>query len=115
MNKSIERRFPWVYKIEEYSADELIQILLKKINKTNWILNIPIAKLTDILEENKRFFNNFGSDIKTFLSKCKILHSKRILNTNEEKFIINENDIINCIEFLKETNPEEDLNCFLYL
>ena len=75
------------FKTDEYSAEDLRNIFLKKVKEIGWS--------TEDLKENwfkknMAYFKFFGRDMETLLAKTKIAHSKRVfcLSENEKKQII---------------------------
>jgi SpoVK/Ycf46/Vps4 family AAA+-type ATPase len=107
MNKGLERRFPWVHKISEYSNEELYEIFMKMVKEVDWEIAFDKKDLVNIFEHNKEHFKNAGGDIETFLSKCKMVHSKRVFNMSKEhKFILTKNDINTAMEFIKKNNKK---------
>lgn len=109
MNKGLERRFPWIHRIPEYKSKELYQIFMKMIKESNWDIAFDEKTLTTIIENNKEFFKNAGGDIETFLTKCKMMHSKRVFCLGKEhKFILTKEDILQAIDFLKKNNKEKE-------
>jgi len=90
-NAGLERRFPYRYVIEDYSASELKEIFLGLIKKCNWkILNEQEIK-DDFFEENKSYFKYNGGDLENYLEQVKISHSRRVfgLSQDEKKILTN--------------------------
>jgi hypothetical protein len=77
-NRGLESRFIWRFKIDDYSSKELFQIFIKKIEETDWVLDIANDKLEPWFEKNKKQFPFFGRDIEQLFTYTKIVHSKRI-------------------------------------
>jgi Holliday junction resolvasome RuvABC ATP-dependent DNA helicase subunit len=103
MNQGLKRRFPWVHKIEEYSSMELAEIFLKMVGEINWEISLEKQEVANVLKENKEYFKNAGGDIETFLSKCKIVHAKRIIGLDKvHKFVLIREDIDNGIKLVKK-------------
>jgi SpoVK/Ycf46/Vps4 family AAA+-type ATPase len=106
VNSGLERRFPWVHKIENYNEENLADIFLKMVNDINWSIDTSVDKkfIIDFFRDNKEYFKNFGGDIETFISKIKMAHSKRIFCLDKEnKFIINTEDISTGIKMMKNS------------
>jgi len=104
MNRGLERRFPWIHRIEEYSSQELGQIFLSMIRKNNWELTKEItpAWITQFFDQNKNMFQNAGGDIETFLTKCKIFHSERVFNlSKDQRFFLTKNDIETALKYIQ--------------
>jgi SpoVK/Ycf46/Vps4 family AAA+-type ATPase len=111
MNKGLQRRFPWVHRINEYTPEHLSEIFKKMISEHKWQIVHKDNTLVKFFEINKKLFPNAGGDIETFLSKCKMVHSKRVINmTPDHKFILTQEDLENAIEMVKKhkAKPIED-------
>lgn len=103
MNKGLERRFPWVHKIEPYSTKELAQIFHKMIKEINWEVSFKENDVIEIIEKNKGLFKNAGGSIETCLSKIKMIHAKRVFSLGKEhRFILTKKDLENTIEYIKK-------------
>uniref|UniRef100_A0A6C0KMA2 AAA+ ATPase domain-containing protein n=1 Tax=viral metagenome TaxID=1070528 RepID=A0A6C0KMA2_9ZZZZ len=74
-NQGLNSRFPWRFKTEEYSAEELYQIFLKKVNDNGWSL-LELNK--EWFEKHKSHFKFSGRDIENLFTKTKIAHSRRV-------------------------------------
>lgn len=109
MNKGLERRFPWVHSIPKYSSDDLYDIFIKMVNEMGWEISFNRKELVKIFEENEEYFKNAGGDIETFISKCKMMHSRRVFSMpKEHKFVLTREDIIEALEFMKKNNKREE-------
>jgi len=118
-NQGLESRFNWRFKTEEYGAEELYLIFLKKVRDIGW--NILDDSTQDSLnknkkqidvkwfEKNKDYFKFYGRDIETLLSKIKMVHSKRVFGREErEKRKISYEDLEKGLEmFLKNTDQKK--------
>jgi SpoVK/Ycf46/Vps4 family AAA+-type ATPase len=103
MNKGLERRFPWVHRIEEYTSKNLYDIFIKMVKDVGWDVSFDEKTMTGILEQNKKFFKNAGGDIETFLTKCKMFHSKRVFSLGKEhKFILSKDDVKEALQFMEK-------------
>jgi SpoVK/Ycf46/Vps4 family AAA+-type ATPase len=85
-NQGLDSRFTWRFKTDEYSAEDLRNIFLKKVKEIGWS--------TEDLKENwfkknMGYFKFFGRDMETLLAKVKIAHGKRVFckPENEKKKI----------------------------
>jgi ATP-dependent 26S proteasome regulatory subunit len=76
-NQGLNSRFTWRFKIDEYSAADLYNIFIKKINDSGWSMS---DNLIDVrwFEKNKTSFKSYGRDIETLFAKTKIAHGKRV-------------------------------------
>jgi len=77
-NQGLHSRFTWRFKIDDYTASDLYNIFLKKINDSGWSLSSD--KLIDVkwFDKNKSSFPFYGRDIETLFAKTKIAHSRRV-------------------------------------
>ena len=72
------------------------------IVKMNWMTDVSKDSLTTLIEENKTLFSFAGGDIEMFVSKCKLLHARRVFNLDfSVKFIITREDMDAAIEQIK--------------
>jgi ATP-dependent 26S proteasome regulatory subunit len=85
-NQGLDSRFTWRFKTDEYKAEDLKNIFIKKVNEIDWKV---IDLETNWFEKNMDYFKFYGRDIELLLSKVKIVHSKRIFckKKYEKKFI----------------------------
>ena len=120
VNSGLERRFPWVHKIDNYNEENLADIFLKMVNDIKWTIDESIEKkfIIDFFKNNKDCFKNFGGDIETFISKIKMVHSKRIFCLDKKnKFIITKEDIETGIKIMKKSklyNEEKKIEYNMY-
>ena len=108
MNQGLKRRFPWVHKIDKYTPLELSQIFLLMVKEINWEVCIDKEIVSKVIEKNLEYFTNAGGDIETFLTKCKMSHSKRVICLDKEhKFVLTKEDIENGIELVKQNKTKK--------
>lgn len=104
MNRGLERRFPWVHTIEEYTPDNLADIMLKMIGDIGWEINMDRREISQLIMQNKEYFKYAGGDIEVLLTKSKMSHAKRVFNLEKcHKFILTKQDLIDGIEMVKES------------
>lgn len=97
-NEGLRRRFPFVYTIEKYTADELCQIFKKMVIEMGWNAEqVP----TKFFEDNYDLFTNMGGDIETLFFMTKIEHGKRVLFKPDERKKINIEDLENAFKIFK--------------
>jgi SpoVK/Ycf46/Vps4 family AAA+-type ATPase len=111
VNSGLERRFPWVHIIENYSDENLSEIFFKMIKEIKWELkeNVNKSFMTKFFKENRDFFKNVGGDIETFITKIKMVHSKRVFCMDKEnRFIITDSDIEDGFELTKKYRVKEE-------
>ena len=76
-NQGLDSRFTWRFSTDEYKADDLYKIFLKKVNDAGW--SIEDSKINvEWFKKNMGYFKFFGRDMETLLAKTKIAHSKRV-------------------------------------
>jgi len=85
-NQGLDSRFTWRFKTDNYQAEDLYNIFIKKIKDIGWsVQNIRV----EWFKKNMGSFPFFGRDMETLLAKTKIAHSKRVFGKPiEEKKII---------------------------
>jgi len=76
-NPGLERRFPFRYTVDPYSADELKQIYEKMVNEAGWSFTEETPEL-QFFEDNKQYFKFNGGDMETLFQMTKIAHSRRV-------------------------------------
>lgn len=86
-NQGLDSRFTWRFKTDDYSAEELRNIFLKKVHNASWsVVDMETSLPVVWFEENRKYFTFYGRDMETLFSKVKIAHSRRVFClTNEEK------------------------------
>ena len=109
VNPGLERRFQWSHTIETYSPEDLSKIFAKMVNEIKWEMGISTEKLSKLIKDNEKFFNNSGGDIEMLLSKCKMAHAQRVFSLDtKHKFILTGKDILKGMEIMTENKIEED-------
>jgi hypothetical protein len=77
-NPGLQSRFTWRFKTDEYSAEDLYNIFVKKVKEGKWFLSENSEIDIKWFEKNKKHFKFYGRDIETLFAKTKIAHSKRV-------------------------------------
>ena len=73
------------------------------IKEMQWNFSFEEDNITTIIRDNPSLFKDAGGSIETFISKIKMLHSKRVFSLGlEHKFILTEDDLQNTIEYMKK-------------
>ena len=110
----LERRFTIHFTMESYSSQELIEIFKKKTHEAGWEIDEKALSI-EFMDKNKQYFKYAGGDMETLFVKCKIAHSKNLINgKNKKKRVLNELDINDGLDiFVKnpivgERKPEDD-------
>lgn len=79
-NPGLRRRFSFHYDIEGYSAHELRDIFLLKVQQRNWTMNADdMEALSSFFVRNYRYFPRFGGDMETLFLKAQIFHGRRVM------------------------------------
>ena len=89
-NQGLSSRFTWRFKVDEYSASDLYNIFVKKVNEGGWTKEErkdndekgkgnEREKVNETwFEKHKSSFKFYGRDIETLFAKTKIAHSRRV-------------------------------------
>jgi hypothetical protein len=108
-NSGLHRRFPFRYKIDKYSGEELGKILTNKITKENYTIDSSFSNLSKFIESNMKYFPNFGGDIETYFFHLKIMHSTRVFGKSIKlRNIFTNEDFINALDQMKMNGKKED-------
>jgi SpoVK/Ycf46/Vps4 family AAA+-type ATPase len=93
-NQGLDSRFTWRFNTDEYKADDLYKIFLKKVNDIGWVISEDSKINVEWFKKNMDYFKFFGRDMETLLAKTKIAHSKRVFCKPEnEKKKLNLSDL----------------------
>ena len=108
-NPGLKSRFPWSFKTDKYTYEDLFKIFCKKVNEINWTYEKNISK--EFFKENMKYFMYYGRDIETFLSKTKIAHGRRVFTLDEnKKTIITNEDLENGLKLFIKHSYKSDTN-----
>jgi SpoVK/Ycf46/Vps4 family AAA+-type ATPase len=78
-NQGLNSRFTWRFKTDDYKAEDLYKIFIKKVNDIKWTIDTNDKKINYMwFEKNMCYFKYYGRDIEILLSKIKIAHSRRV-------------------------------------
>lgn len=77
-NQGLNSRFTWRFKTDEYSAQDLHHIFVKKIEEGGWTVSENAKIDVKWFEKHKAHFKCFGRDMETLFAKTKIAHSRRV-------------------------------------
>lgn len=78
-NQGLDSRFVWRFKTDDYGAEEMRDIFLKKVRDAGWSASAEDVD-AGFFDENKATFKFFGRDIETLLAKTKVAHSRRVFS-----------------------------------
>ena len=103
-NQGLDSRFIWRFKTDEYTDKDLYNIFLKKVKDIGW--KIDDSSITsEWFKKNKEYFNFYGRDIETILTKTKIAHSRRVFcECENKKKYINLSDLNKGFEIYLKNN-----------
>ena len=102
-NKGLERRFQWINIIDKYTVDDLADIMLKMVSDMKWKTSLDKKDICSILKNDIKLFNN-GGDIEIFISKCKMIHAKRVFTLDKDhKFILTKKDLEDTFTLFKKS------------
>ena len=117
-NKGLERRFQWIHKIEEYTVQEIVDIMLKMLEEMNWKIEVNKENLIDMLKKEKHLFKSAGGDLEILLSKSKMVHAKRVFSLEKDKmFIFTKTDIEQGLKLMNENKLKQEniLTSYMYM
>lgn len=77
-NPGLESRFTWRFKTDDYTAEELYRIFLKKVNECGWKIDPGCNLTSKWFETHMKYFSFFGRDMENLLAKIKIVHGRRV-------------------------------------
>jgi SpoVK/Ycf46/Vps4 family AAA+-type ATPase len=77
-NQGLDSRFTWRFKTDNYTAEDLHKIFIKKVNDIGWELHEDSKITSGFFKKNYDYLKFFGRDVETILAKTKIAHSKRV-------------------------------------
>ena len=107
-NQGLNSRFTWRFKVDEYSAEELYNIFLKKVNDGGWYLAKEPSINIKWFEKNKSYFKFYGRDIETLFAKTKIAHSRRVFCLEQSvKKILTIQDLTKGFEIYLKNNDSK--------
>jgi len=109
VNQGLESRFPWVHKMDNYSPEDLADIAIKMVGEIKWDLGATKEEIVDVIKSHSDMFTCNGRDIRTFVSKCKMAHARRIISLEPEaKFILTKEDFVNGLEMVVANRHKDE-------
>ena len=104
-NKGLERRFTVKLEIDEYTPQEMFDILMKFITEEKWKIEVDAITIEDITK-NIKLFKYFGGDMRKLLQLAKEHYSVRNMKTcislEGNLKILSRNDFTKSIDFFKD-------------
>lgn len=75
-NKGLQRRFPFVYKIDNYEDTVMADLMYSKLTSESWTIgSTDKPMLVKFIQENKDKFENFMGDIENFVLRMDIMNN----------------------------------------
>ena len=81
-NEGLNSRFIWRFKVDNYVAEDLRDIFVKKARDFGWLVEEELK--VEWFEKNMKYFKYYGRDMETLFTKTKIAHSRRVFCQPEE-------------------------------
>lgn len=75
-NDGLDSRFIWRFKVDDYVAEDLRDIFVKKARDFGWIVEEELK--VEWFDKNMKYFKYYGRDMETLFTKTKIAHSRRV-------------------------------------
>jgi SpoVK/Ycf46/Vps4 family AAA+-type ATPase len=120
-NQGLDSRFTWRFKTDNYSAEDLYKIFVKKVKDIGWELHEESKITSDFFKKNYDYLKFFGRDIETILAKTKIAHSKRVFcKADSEKKKISLKDLEKGFELylknddIRKRKDSENMKKYIY-
>lgn len=105
VNSGLESRFQWKHNIDNYNEEDLAEIFMRKVEVMKWLLGVSKEKIAEIIKPELKNFASSGRDIINYITKCKIVHAKRVITLDiEHKFVLTEEDLKNGLELYLEAS-----------
>ena len=100
-NQGLKSRFPWVFKTDIYTPEDLKNIFIKKVHDINWKIHKDIN--IDFFKDNIDLFPYYGRDMEILLLKTKITHGRRVFcEPKKSKMVLTTQDLENGLELFKK-------------
>jgi DNA replication protein DnaC len=77
-NQGLDSRFIWRFKTDEYTAEDLMNIFIKKVKDNGWSIHNKTTINKEWFEEKMPYFKYYGRDMETLFIKSKISHGRRV-------------------------------------
>ena len=81
-NEGLDSRFIWRFKVDDYVAQDLRDIFVKKAHDFGWLVEEELK--VEWFEKNMKYFKYYGRDMETLFTKTKIAHGKRVFCKPDE-------------------------------
>lgn len=112
-NQGLESRFIWRFKIEEYSAVELMMIFLTIVQQSGWEM-LPNQINERWFQEKKDKFQGLGRDMEILFTYAKMAHGLRIYGEDSKlRKKISLDDIDNAYKTFLDNLKKDDRPSFI--
>ena len=81
-NEGLDSRFIWRFKVDDYVAEDLRDIFVKKARDFGWLVEEELK--VEWFEKNMKYFKYYGRDMETLFTKTKIAHGRRVFCKPDE-------------------------------
>lgn len=94
INPGLERRFPWRFTVDNYTPEELMEILKVQLVECGWKLcdDITDEYITKSISKHIKLFKGNGGDTKNLIDKCKVINARRVFT---ELVVKNKRKVVN--------------------
>jgi len=108
-NQGLERRFPFRFEIDNYTAANIRDIFIKKVLEEGWkIDNIEKDVPLKFFEDNRKYFKFNGGDMEILFHLTRITHARRVFCfPRNSKKIINYRDLQKAFEMFVNDKRKE--------
>jgi SpoVK/Ycf46/Vps4 family AAA+-type ATPase len=113
-NPGLLRRFPWQFKIEDYTPDELIRIARLQLERGGWTAFDGWTLLPDVAAILKHAPNN-GGDTQLLLHECKLAHAMRVPSKSELRFLTADDFALACKQILRARAADAPTTSCMYM
>lgn len=112
MNPGLYSRFPFRFTIDNYNAEELCNIFVKKVTDMKWKFtdDNDTKYLSTFFTKNLSSFPDFGRSVENLLSNCKFVHARRVFGMHpKNKRKLSKTDIEAGFDRFCQNKKKEDM------
>lgn len=114
VNRGLESRFIWKFRMDSYTADELMRIFMKNVLDNGWQFDIDNTTLLAWFKRNHNQFVHYGRDMEQMFTYVKIYHSRRIYGKPTElRKKITIHDLTSAFEVFEMNKKKEGMPVYL--
>lgn len=105
-NPGLSRRFPWRFKISQYTAEDLVLIFYKKVGDIGRQATAG-ALVTGDIKDNMSRFKNAGGDIANLITQCVLAHYENCFMSESDDSSLSRKDVLMGLQlYLANNRPE---------